>query len=258
MTRVDINTFIGRYPFHDASTCDAGCLGRLLSDSDTTEAWVSHLDGIYRRDGAAANLALYADCAGDARLSPVPSLDASHDQWRARLDEAVARGVPAVRSDPAMGGMPPADGSMRRLVAACAERDVPLLMAVRLEDLRQRDPADPAQDLPPWAVRQLIRSHPRARLIVTHADRDFIEQVHFGSTPDEARRILWDISWVWGPPEDHLALLLGTIGADRFTFGTGMPLRLAENAVAKLDLLDPDPSLRRRIEAENLAAFLGA
>jgi hypothetical protein len=35
-----------------------------------------------------------------------------------------------------------------------------------------------------------------------------------------------------------------------------MPLRLAGNAVAKLDLLDPDPLLRQRIQADNLAAFL--
>ena len=103
----------------------------------------------------------------------------------------------------------------RRWMTACAScsrrvprASCPLMMAVRLEDLRQRQPTDIATDLPPWAVRQLIRSHPAARLIITHADRDFIEQVHFGSTPQEASRILWDISWIWGPPEDHLELLL--------------------------------------------------
>jgi predicted TIM-barrel fold metal-dependent hydrolase len=130
-----------------------------------------------------------------------------------------------------------------------------MLMAVRLEDLRQRQPADVAADLPPWAVRQLIRSHPAARLIVTHADRDFIEQVHFGSTPEEASRILWDISWIWGPPEDQLELLLSTVGLARFTFGTGMPLRLPETSVAKLDLLNLTPAARRQISGENLSRF---
>ena len=62
--------------------------------------------------------------------------------------------------------------------------------------------------------------------------------MHFGSTPAEAERILWDICWIWGPPEDHLALLLKTVGPERFTFGTGMPLRIPENSVAKLDLLE--------------------
>jgi hypothetical protein len=89
------------------------------------------------------------------------------------------------------------------------------------------------------------------RLLVTHADRSFIEEVHFGSTPEEAARIWWDISWVWGPPEDHLQTLLSTIGVGRFVFGTGQPLRLPENSVAKLDLLDLGAEERAAIESKN-------
>jgi len=68
--------------------------------------------------------------------------------------------------------------------------------------------------------------------------------------------VLWDICWIWGPPEDHLALLLETVGLERFTFGTGMPLRLPENSVAKLDLLDLPAEHRSRLESGNLEAFL--
>ena len=130
------------------------------------------------------------------------------------------------------------------------------MMAARLEDIRQRHPRDMSGDLPPWAVRQLIRSDRNCKLIITHADREFIEQVHFGSTPQEAARILWDICWIWGPPEDHLELLLQTVGINRFTFGTGMPLRLPETSVAKLDLLNLDVEARAAIAAENLGSFL--
>ncbi|HEY9442007.1 MAG TPA: amidohydrolase family protein, partial [Gemmatimonadales bacterium] len=107
---------------------------------------------------------------------------------------------------------------------------------------------------PAAAVRTLVRSHPELRLIVTHADRPFIEEVHFGSTPTEAARIWWDICWIWGPPEDHLQTLLATIGAARFLFGTGQPLRIPENGVAKLDLLDLSAEDRNAIEAGNAAA----
>jgi predicted TIM-barrel fold metal-dependent hydrolase len=86
---------------------------------------------------------------------------------------------------------------------------------------------------------------------VTHADRGFIEEVHFGSTSEEASRIWWDISWIWGPPEDHLERLVGTIGVDRFVFGTGQPLRIPETSVAKLDLLDLTGEQREAIESKN-------
>src|SRR5438034_8246984 len=40
--------------------------------------------------------------------------------------------------------------------------------------------------------------------------------------------------------------LLGTIGIDRFVFGTGQPLRIPEASVAKVDLLDLAPARRDR------------
>jgi hypothetical protein len=107
-------------------------------------------------------------------------------------------------------------------------------------------------ELPAAAVRALIRCDADVRLLVTHADRGFVEEVHFGSTPDEASRIWWDICWIWGPPEDHLATLLETVGGDRFVFGTGQPLRIPENSVAKLDLLDLAAGWRAAIESTNV------
>ena len=82
--------------------------------------------------------------------------------------------------------------------------------------------------------------------------------MHFGSTPDEARRIWWDICWIWGPPEDHLETLLASVGMERFVFGTGQPLRLPENAVAKLDLLELSTTDRAKIESQNARTGLCA
>jgi len=47
-----------------------------------------------------------------------------------------------------------------------------------------------------------------------------------------------------------------TIGPDRFVFGTGQPLRLPENSVAKLDLLDVSPDKREAIESKNVRELL--
>jgi predicted TIM-barrel fold metal-dependent hydrolase len=177
--------------------------------------------------------------------------------WERVVAEAAERGAPAVRADPTFYGIAPAGGAMCRLAAACGGAAVPLLLAVRFEDGRQRHPNDRGEELPPSAVRALIRSDPRVRILVTHADRGFIEEVHFGSTPDEAARLWWDISWVWGPPEDHLELLLGTIGPERFVFGSGQPLRLPETPVARLDLLGLSAGVRTAIESGNARMLAG-
>ena len=70
--------------------------------------------------------------------------------------------------------------------------------------------------------------------------------------------IWWDICWIWGPPEDHLETLLGTIGPSRFLFGTGQPLRIPDNSIAKLDLLDMTDADRSAIVSGNARTIAGA
>ena len=115
-----------------------------------------------------------------------------------------------------------------------------LVLTVRFEDLRQRHPLDVAGDLSAAAIRALARAGDRVRLVVTAAGRDMIEEVHWGLTPSEQERVFWDISWIWGPPENHLAKLFRTIGSHRFVFGSQWPLRLAQNPRANLELLSDD------------------
>ena len=250
--RVDVNAFLGDYPFHPVPGGTPSELRAAMDRVGTDVAWVSHLGAIFWRDPPSGNRDLFEACEGHSRLRPVPAVHPALPRWEHALREAVDLGAPAVRSDPTRYGIEPTGPAMRALAAACGEASTSLLLSVRLEDGRQRHPDDRTAELEPWAVRALVRADPRVRLLITHADRDFVEQVHFGSTPEEASRMLWDVCWLWGPPEDHLALLLETVGVERLVFGTGMPLRIPEASVAKLDLLDLTPEQRRAIEATNL------
>ena len=254
--RVDVNAFFGHYPFRPVPGGSPEALLATMDRVGIHEAWVSNLSAVFWKSAAEGDEALFDWAAREPLFRLVPAVLPGQPGWDGALREAIAREAPCVRADPTQGGLNPAGPEMRMLAAACADARIPMMLSVRLEDARQRHPLDRAAELAPSEVRHLIRSHEHVKLLVTHADRQFIEEVHFGSTPTEAMRILWDICWIWGPPEDHLALLLQTIGPERFTFGTGMPLRIPEAAVAKLDLLDLSPEDRSRIEGENLARFL--
>ncbi len=228
--RIDVNTFLGAYPYRRVPATSSDGLLRAMGRAGIDEAWVSHLPSLFWRQPMEGNAWLYETVARDPRLKPVPALHPGRAGW---------------------DGVDPTGPEMRILAAACGAAHLPLMMAVRLEDGRQRHPNDHAAELPAAAVRALIRSDEDVRLLITHADRGFIEEVHFGSTPEEAARLWWDVSWIWGPPEDHLETLLGTIGLDRFVFGTGQPLRIPEASVAKVDLLELAPPQRAAIDSEN-------
>ena len=253
--RIDVNSFVGAYPFRRVPGTSPDALLKAMDRVGVDRAWISHLPSVFWRDPAAGNAWLYETAQRFERLRPVPAVHPGLPGWEQLVPESRAGGAPAVRCDPTFYGLDPTGAEVRALAARCGDERVPLLMAVRLEDARQRHPNDRAGELPPSAVRTLARTHPALRLILTHADRGFVEEVHFGSTPEEASRIWWDISWLWGPPEDHLRILIQTMGVERFVFGTGQPLRLPETSVAKLDLLDLTAEERAAVESANVASI---
>ncbi|MFI5230079.1 MAG: amidohydrolase family protein [Gemmatimonadales bacterium] len=238
---IDVNTLVGPYPFRHVPHPEPEALLRVLEREGIDEAWVGHLPSAFYRDPSEGNRQLLAalDSAG-ARLRPVCAVRPDWPKWESAVRDAAAAGAPAIRVYPPQWGLGPHDPRMRELALAAGERGLALLLTVKFEDARQRHPMDSVGELSGAAVRALARAGESVRLVVTAASRDLVEEVHWGLTPEEQRRVFWDISWIWGPPEDHLAKLLRTIGGERFVFGTHWPLRLAQTPRANLDLLPDD------------------
>lgn len=238
---VDCNTLIGPYPFRYVPHPDPETLLRVLDREGIERAWVGHLPSAFYRDPTDGNAQLYTSLGQHrTRLRPAPAIRPDWPGWERALDGAVDAGAAAIRVYPPQWQLGPPDTRLAELAIAAGERHLPILLTVRFEDLRQRHPLDTAGDLGGATIRSLARAGSSVRIVVTAAGRDLIEEVHWGLTPEEQQRVLWDISWIWGPPEDHLAKLLRTIGHSRFVFGTHWPMRLTQNPRANLDLLPDD------------------
>ena len=117
------------------------------------------------------------------------------------------RGAPAVRCDPTFYGIDPAGPAMRALAAACGEADVALIARGAV---RGRPPAAPQRPRSRAAGRRGARADPeRSRAFGCSSPTPtgpFIEEVHFGSTPEEAAADLvghlLDLGSAGGPPGD--------------------------------------------------------
>ena len=235
---VDHNALIGAFPFRRLPDPTPD---RLLLDMDRlgiATAWTGFVPSAWYRDAARGNDELFVLLAPHrARLLPVPAVNPAFPGWERDIARAQAEQCPSVRTYPGHYGFGTAAAPMAELAAACAEANLPLTLTVRFEDSRQKSRLDVASDLIGADIRATVRAHPQLQLVVTAADRAIVEEVHWGSTPDESARIRWDISWIWGAPEDHLAHLHRTVGPERFVFGTHFPFRLPETAVTKTELL---------------------
>lgn len=236
---IDVNAWIGAYPFRDVPDPAPGALVRVLDREGFDGAWVGHLPGAFHRDPSPSNRALYAAVAPyRERLAPAPIVRPDWPRWEATLAEAVAEGAPAVRIYPAQWGLGAGHPALRDLMLACGEARVALHLTVRFEDLRQRHPMDVAGDVAAATIRALARiPGSRGHLVVAGAGRDLLEETHWGLTPAEQERVWYDFGWLWGPPEDHFAHVVRTVGAERLVWSTWWPLRLPQQARALVALL---------------------
>jgi hypothetical protein len=254
---VDVHTLIGGFPFRHIPHPEAEVLVRVLSREGVQSAWTGHLPSAYYRDPTPGNEALYEALEPHARvLRPVPTIRPDWPGWEGALEVAAQHRAPAVRAYPPQWGMGPHDDSLAVMARACGELGMALVLTTRFEDMRQRHWLDAAGDLSGATIRALARVAPNTRILVLAAGRALIEEVHWGLTESERSRVWWDISWLWGPPEDELARLLRSIGASRFVYGSGWPLRLPQTPRANLELLPADLRAVRLADPALLTAAL--
>jgi predicted TIM-barrel fold metal-dependent hydrolase len=238
---IDVHTWIGGYAFRDVPHPDPSVLVRVLEREGVSGAWVGHLPSAFWRDPSTGNDALFKALEDwPELLRPVPCVRPDWPQWERALRIAAERGVSAIRAYPPQWGLGPQDPSVIDLAAACGESGLVLVLTTRFEDARQRHWMDSAGDLSGAAIRSIARASERVHVVVCAASRALIEEVHWGLTPAERVRVWWDISWLWGPPQDDLAHLLRSCGADRFVYGSAWPLRLTQTPRANLALLPDD------------------
>ncbi len=238
---IDVSAWVGSYPFRDIPHPDPEVLVRVLDREGFGGAWVGHLPSTFFRDPGPGNEKLYRTLEPfGGVLAPVPIVRPDWPQWEKALRTAVGEGAPAVRVCLPQWGMEATHPALAELAHACGETGVALHLTVRFEDLRQRHPLD-AGDLPAAGIRALARlPRSRCRLVVAGAGRDLIEEIHWGLKPDEQSRVWYDWHWLWGPPEEHFAHLLRSVGAERLAWSTWWPLRLAQQARSLVDLLPDD------------------
>lgn len=236
---IDVTSWIGGYPFREVPHPNPDTLARVLDRDGFAGAWVGHLPGAFYRDPVPSNRALYAAVERHRDiLLPAPIVRPDWPGWTEMLRDAVNAGAPAVRIYPAQWGLGPAHPALSDLALACGEAGLVLHLTVRFEDLRQRHLLDTAGDVLAATIRGIARlPGSRCQMVVAGAGRDLIEETHWGLTEREQQRVFYDFGWVWGPPEDHFAHLVRTMGPARLVWSSWWPLRLTQQSRALIDLL---------------------
>jgi len=250
---IDINTYIGHWPFRQLRHNTARALVGQMDRRGIDRAVVASIHGIFYKNVHPANEELARETRRYRnRLIPFATLSPTYPGWEEDLRRcADDLDLCGIRLYPQYHGYRLTDAAAQDLIDAATELGWAVQVPMRVVDRRQRHPWDLAEDLPPAAFEEILSLRPRTRWMILNGLG--LDGSHL---PSDAH-VLIEISRMTSVLQRTIPALLETAGPEHLAFGTGMPFKVPEPALLKLEILDaPDP-VKERIAGRNAAEMLG-
>ncbi len=245
---IDINTWFGNWPFSRFSIKTVKDLERHLNEHKIEKALVSHLGTIFYQDPDPYNQELLAACKKTKSLIAVPVINPHLNRWQDVFESYVDQGVKTIRIIPTFHNYKLYTRPVFELIEAIAERDMRLMIQMRMEDERDRYFA---LNIYGPKVAQVVR------LAKRFPDFDFVclsaflpEAKEFGKQTDNVRVDVSFAEWAFTMEE-----LLSELAFDRIFFGSHTPLLYTLPTVMKLMDSGIPRHAKEHIAATNAASF---
>lgn len=248
----DVNAWVGTWPFRSLSGTTPEALVARMDRAGIRWSAVSSIESALHRNVQPANEQLVAGVAPFAdRLIPLATINPTYVGWERDLAEChEAMAMKGVRLFPQYHGYEVDSPEFRRVASACRERNLPLCLAHRLEDPRQRHWTDPGKMVNLDQLADLILAEPGVTVIITNARG--IRASAFVRRP-ELRELKWffDLSLAEVHAnlvgEGDIVALLREAGTQHLLFGSHTPFSYEACALVKRAVLPADEPTKAEI-----------
>ncbi len=255
---IDVNAYLGHWPFRRLRHNDAEGLLALMDRAEIERAWVSSASAIFYKNAQAGNEELAEQVSGrEDRLVPFAVINPAYVDWEHDLQVCVEQlGARGLRLYPHYHDYALSDPCCNELIAAAAEKDLVVSIPLRQIDQRQRHWLLEIPDVALPELEALVERHPDARFV-------FVNGAGFtGSRLGQPDSDLPDnyalgISRMRATMGNEVGALVENLGADRVVLGTGMPLKYPEPALLKVEVLDAPEEAKQAILGGNAERMLG-
>lgn len=231
---IDSNAYVGEWPFRRLPYSQPERLLRKMDDLGIEKAVVSRLENVFFKDLLVGNRELHAivQAHGD-RFIPAYTINPGYPGWDEDLEICLNElGARNLRLHPNYHGYELLGQENLRLLEIARERDLLVMIAIGLEDVRHHHRLVVVPDVGAGDIAQTVNAFPQVRFLVTGGR--FGEVTGIWRTVDKQENLYVENSRVQGPIHD-VAKLCNTIGPDHVLFGSNAPLHYHESAKLSIE-----------------------
>lgn len=252
---VDTNVYLSRWPARRVHGDEPDELAAMLRALEVASAWAGNYDALLHKDIAAVNARTAEVCAGsDGFFLPVGAVNPAAPDWEEDLRRCAEDfGMGMLRLHPNYHGYGLDDSRFAALLAAAAERDLLVQIAVTMEDERMMHPLLRVPHVECAPLPDAVRAVPDARVMLLGAFRAVVGETMTRLVA--AERVWFDISWLEGVA--GIERVAKQMPLDRLVFGSHAPLFYPESAALKLTESALSEGVRAGIARVNAERALG-
>lgn len=245
---IDVNAYLGHWPFSAAPRRRPGEFAEHLARSGIKRAVVSPLDAVLAPEPMTANAYLFDAARHIRAFAPLPIVNPALANWREQLEACRVAGARAVRILPNYHNYRLRNARLAEFMDALAAAKLQLVLTVRLEDERQRYFALNIRGVPVAELTEFLQRFPKHHVLCTG--------LSLGETTllaAKADNFSIDLAYV-----EHNELaprLRQLLPARRVMFGTLAPMLSPEAQRAKLTTDYFTAAERARIGVANAREF---
>jgi len=244
---IDINAFLGVWPFRKLKYSGVEGLEHLMRRAGVSNALVSPFETIFYLDNDSAN-SFYHEIEGSKTLIPIPAINPLlPDIGRYLRDFTGLHRIRGIKLHPNYHGYRLSDDSVRAVFKTAEDLGMPIIVPLRVYDERTHHRL---VKIPPMAVKELAEAatlYPDVKIIACNGRTD--EVMNALKEGMALENLYVALSWAQG--EGSIASAVKRYGCSRLMWGSNMPLQYPEPILEQVKNADIGIEEREKILADN-------
>lgn len=253
MPKMDVDCYLGHWPFRKSYYTDINHLRRAHGDGGVTYGYVSSLQSIFWNDPMQAEEEL-AQSLKDTPYRQIATVNPALGRTVDYINEAVERfDIKAIRLCPGYHNYSLTDSCMADVASALTRHGLPLYITVLLEDVRRNYIAAP-REISGEEIAACASSMDGINTLITQLPTHGVLEI--ADAINGSSNLYVSTSGLRGP-NNCIKMILDRIDHSKLLYGSAYVLYAVQSTLAGVEHENIAPELKNRILWENAQAFFG-